>query len=94
MTGGGGLVVDPATREVTVHGELVPLTAREFRLLEYLVSLDGAAATKTQILEHVFDAGADGAPNLVEVYVGYLRRKLGRDVVVTVRGHGYRVPTP
>jgi DNA-binding response OmpR family regulator len=52
---------------------------------------DGVAVTKSELLEHVFDVGADGGPNLVEVYVSYLRRKLGRETVVTVRGGGYRV---
>ncbi|MCW2571160.1 MAG: putative two-component system response regulator [Frankiales bacterium] len=90
---GGGVVLDPATREVTVDGAAVDLTPREFSLLEYLLSRVGAAVSKSELLEHVFDVGADGGPNLVEVYVGYLRRKLGRAVIVTVRGGGYRIPT-
>lgn len=90
----GGLVLDPATREVTVDGAVVELSPREFALLEYLLSRQGAAVTKSELLEHVFDVGADGGPNLVEVYVGYLRRKVGRDAVVTVRGGGYRIPVP
>ena len=90
----GGVVLDPATREVTVDGEVAELSPREFALLEYLLRQDGAAVSKSELLEHVFDVGADGGPNLVEVYVGYLRRKVGRDVVVTVRGGGYRIPVP
>lgn len=89
----GGLVLDPATGKVTAEGTAVELSPKEFRLLEYLLSRRGAAVSKTDLLEHVFDIGADGGPNLVEVYVGYLRRKLGRDVIVTVRGRGYRIPT-
>jgi two-component system OmpR family response regulator len=89
----GAVVLDPATREVTVKGEVVDLTPKEFALLEYLLSRGGAAVSKSELLEHVFDVGADGEPNLVEVYVSYLRRKLGRAVIVTVRGGGYRVPT-
>jgi DNA-binding response OmpR family regulator len=88
-----GVALDPATREVTVEGEVVELTPKEFALLEYLLSRAGAAVSKSELLEHVFDVGADGGPNLVEVYVGYLRRKLGRAVIVTVRGGGYRIPT-
>jgi two-component system OmpR family response regulator len=88
-----GVALDPATREVTVEGEVVELTPKEFALLEYLLSRAGAAVSKSELLEHVFDVGADGGPNLVEVYVGYLRRKLGREVIVTVRGGGYRIPT-
>jgi DNA-binding response OmpR family regulator len=88
-----GVELDPATREVTVEGVVVELTPKEFALLEYLLSRAGAAVSKSELLEHVFDVGADGGPNLVEVYVGYLRRKLGRAVIVTVRGGGYRIPT-
>ena len=87
----GRLQLDPAARAVLRDGEPVELTPREFRLLEHLLRASGAAVTKTELLEHVFDVGADGGPNLVEVYVGYLRRKLGRDAVVTVPGSGYRV---
>lgn len=88
-----GVELDPATREVTVEGVVVELTPKEFALLEYLLSRADAAVSKSELLEHVFDVGADGGPNLVEVYVGYLRRKLGRAVIVTVRGGGYRIPT-
>jgi DNA-binding response OmpR family regulator len=89
----GALVLDPATSEVTVDAVPVELSPKEFRLLEYLLHRRGETVSKSDLLEHVFDVGADGGPNLVEVYVGYLRRKLGRDVVLTVRGRGYRVPS-
>jgi DNA-binding response OmpR family regulator len=89
----GQLVLDPATSEVLRDGVAVDLTPKEFRLLEYLLRRRGETVSKSDLLEHVFDVGADGGPNLIEVYVGYLRRKLGREVVVTVRGRGYRVPT-
>ena len=90
----GGLTLDPAARRVTSGGAQVDLTRREFRLLEYLMSNLDRTVTKTELLEHVWDSGPDGDPNLVQVYVGYLRRKLGADVVATVRGSGYRVGTP
>lgn len=89
----GRLELDPATRSVSLAGAPVALSPREFRLLEHLMRREGASVTKTELLEHVFDVGADGGPNLVEVYVGYLRRKLGRDAVLTVPGSGYRVAT-
>lgn len=89
----GAVALDPATREVSRGGVPVELTPREFRLLEYLMRRE-VAVTKTELLEHVFDVGADGGPNLVEVYVGYLRRKLGRDAILTVRGGAYRVGSP
>ena len=90
----GDLVLDPAARRVTSGGSDVELTRREFRLLEYLMAHLDRTVSKTELLEHVWDAGPDGDPNLVQVYVGYLRRKLGVEVVETVRGSGYRVAGP
>jgi two-component system, OmpR family, response regulator len=87
----GDVRLDPSSREVTVAGSPVALTPREFGLLEYLLRRPGQAVTKTAILDHVWDSAADTSPNVVEVYVGYLRRKLGRQLVETVRGAGYRV---
>jgi two-component system OmpR family response regulator len=87
----GDVRLDPATRAVTVADEPVALTPREFGLLEYLLRRPRRVVTKTEILDHVWDAAADVNPNAVEVYVGYLRRKLGRHLVETVRGVGYRL---
>jgi two-component system, OmpR family, response regulator len=87
----GDVRLDPATRHVTVAEEPVALTPREFGLLEYLLRRPGRVVTKTEILDHVWDAAADVNPNAVEVYIGYLRRKLGRHLVETVRGVGYRL---
>jgi two-component system OmpR family response regulator len=91
---GAGVTLDPASREVTIRDTAVDLSPREFALLEYLLSRSGAVVSKSELLEHVFDVGADGVPNLVEVYVGYLRKKLGKAVILTVRGGGYRIATP
>jgi DNA-binding response OmpR family regulator len=87
----GELALDSARRTVHLRGAEVELTGREFRLLERLMRADGAVVSKVELLERVFDADPDTHPNIVEVYVGYLRRKLGRDTVVTVRGGGYRM---
>jgi two-component system, OmpR family, response regulator len=87
----GDVRLDPASRQVTVGEEPVALTPREFGLLEYLLRRPGRLVTKTEILDHVWDPAAEVNPNAVEVYVGYLRRKLGRPVVETVRGAGYRL---
>ena len=89
----GDIVLDPAVRDVTVAGEPVSLTRREFRLLEYLMTHADRAVSKTELLEHVWDVGPDGDPNVVQVYVGYLRRKLGPDAIRTVRGTGFAVQT-
>ncbi|MEU4221936.1 response regulator transcription factor [Actinoplanes sp. NPDC026623] len=89
----GDLELDPAQRKVTVAGAPVVLTAREFALLEYLLRRPGEVVSKTELLDHVWDAALDTAANAVEVYVGYLRRKIGRDRLETVRGAGYRLAT-
>jgi DNA-binding response OmpR family regulator len=86
----GAVALDPATREVTVAGDPVALTPREYAVLEYLLRHPDRVVTKLELLDHVWDVDAED-PNVVEVYVGYLRRKLGRDVVRTVRGAGYRI---
>lgn len=87
----GEVRLDPATREVTRAGRPVALSPREFALLEYLMRQDGRVASKTELLDHVWDAAEDTDPNVVEVYIGYLRRKLGAGLVRTVRGAGYRI---
>ena len=89
----GDIRLDPSTRRVTVDGVAVALTPRELGLLEYLLRRPNRVVTKIEILDHVWDAAAGVNPNAVEVYVGYLRRKLGRPVVETVRGSGYRLTT-
>src|SRR4051794_18536027 len=87
----GELVVDPATHAVTVAGRPVELTAREFALLEYLAGHCGEVVSRTRLLDHVWDENFLGSTNVVDVYVGYLRRKLGRGLITTVRGVGYRL---
>jgi len=87
----GDLALDPARRRVTVSGSEVSLTTREYGLLQYLMRRAGDVVSKTELLDHVWDAAEETAPNAVEVYIGYLRRKLGRDVLETVRGAGYRL---
>ncbi|NMO50007.1 response regulator transcription factor [Actinoplanes sp. TBRC 11911] len=88
----GDLSLDPAERRVRLAGAPIAVTPREFALLEFLLRHRGEAVTKTAIIENVWDAHFDGDPNIVEVYIGYLRKKIGRDTIETVRGAGYRVP--
>jgi two-component system OmpR family response regulator len=89
----GDLVLDPATHEVRRGETVVELTPREFSILEYLLSRLGEVVSKTELLEHVWDFDFDGGPNIVEVYVGSLRKKIDapfdRTSIVTVRGAGY-----
>ena len=87
----GEVRVDPARRQVTVAGAPVELTSREFALLEYLARHPDRVLTKTELLDHVWEAAAETGPNAVEVYVGYVRRKIGADRLLTVRGAGYRL---
>ncbi|GAA0920411.1 hypothetical protein GCM10009557_90960 [Virgisporangium ochraceum] len=89
MLTAGDLEVDPAARRVSRAGTPVAVTPREFAMLEFLMRNAGVAVSKTQILENVWDAGFDGDPNIVEVYVNYVRRKIGRTAIRTVRGAGY-----
>jgi len=85
-----GIRLDPATREVTVDGAHVELAVREFAVLERLLAASPAVVSKEDLLDAVWGDAAEGV-NIVEVYVGYLRRKLGRERVETVRGVGYRI---
>jgi len=91
----GDLLIDPATRRCTRGETAVPLTSREYAVLEYLMRRADEVVSKTELLQHVWDEFYDGDPNIVEVYVGYLRRKVdapfGKQSIETVRGAGYRL---
>jgi DNA-binding response OmpR family regulator len=93
----GDLVLDPAAKQVARGETPISLTAREFSLLEYLMRRAGEVISRFDLLEHVWDAYGTSEANVVEVYVGYLRRKIdtpfGRSAVTTVRGVGYRLET-
>ena len=86
----GDITLDTARHEVRRGVEVVDLSPKEFALLELFLRRPGDVLSRTDILEHVWDFAYDGASNVVDVYVGYLRRKLGSDLVETVRGVGYR----
>lgn len=91
----GDLSLDPAAHTVRRGDTEIALTAREFTLLELLLRHPDEVLSKSEILAHVWDSYHEGDPNVVEVYVGYLRRKIdtpfGRHAVQTVRGAGYRL---
>jgi DNA-binding response OmpR family regulator len=85
-----GIVLDPASRRVELAGQVVALSRREYLVLEHLLRAHPNVATKESLLDNVW--GAESVdPNVVEVYIGYLRRKLGRERIETVRGVGYRL---
>jgi two-component system, OmpR family, response regulator len=89
----GDLRIDSATRVVTRAGRAVTLTTREFEVLEYLARHQGEVVPRAELLEHVWAGDFDGSPNIVDVYIGYLRKKLerpsGRRLIRTVRGSGF-----
>ncbi|WP_270888168.1 response regulator transcription factor [Pedococcus sp. 5OH_020] len=91
----GDLVLDPNTRQVSRGGRRVSVTAKEFAVLQFLMRHPGDVLSKGEILENVWDRAFDGSDNIVEVYIGYLRRKIdaafGVRSLETVRGMGYRL---
>ena len=91
----GDLVLDPVRRRVERAGQEIVLTRREYGLLAFLMRHRGETVSKTEILENVWDPAFDGDPNVVEVYIRYLRLKLdapfNRTAIQTVRGMGYRI---
>lgn len=84
------LELNTTTYEVRKDGKMVNLSRKEYSLLEYLMGHPNQILTKDQIISHVWDYDADILPNTVEVYIGYLRNKIGKDLIKTVRGFGYK----
>jgi two-component system OmpR family response regulator len=84
----GDLQIDSATRVVTRAGEAIELTAREYDVLAFLARQPGRVVSRSELLEEIWN-DYDGSPNIIDVYVGYLRRKLGRALIRTVRGAGF-----
>jgi two-component system, OmpR family, response regulator len=87
----GRLRLDPATHRVWRGEEELSLTAREFALLEVFMRHPGRVLSRFELLEHVWDDSYENRSNVIEVYVGYLREKVGREMIETVRGAGYRL---
>ncbi len=86
----GGISLDLRTRRVEVDGSAIDLSAREFVLAETLMQHPGQVLSREQLLSRVWGYDFDPGSNVVDVYVGYLRKKLGSDRIETVRGMGYR----
>lgn len=89
----GDLVLDTVSKEVTVKGETVHLTAKEFQLLEYLLHHKGEVLSKDQLLDHVWADEDRVQHNTVETFIANVRKKIGKDdtVIQTVRGYGYKI---
>jgi two-component system, OmpR family, response regulator QseB len=86
----GGVVLDHRRRRVAADGRAVELSAREFTMLETFMAHAGQVLSREQLLSHVWGYDHDPGSNVVDVYVGYLRKKIGGDRIETVRGAGYR----
>jgi two-component system, OmpR family, response regulator len=85
----GSVRIDTRARTVAVDGKVVPLTAKEYMILEYLAQHQGKVVSRTELYEHVFDERADTLSNLLDVHIFNIRRKMSCPLVETRRGHGY-----
>jgi two-component system OmpR family response regulator len=86
-----GVVIDTVTRTVKQNGNEIPLTAREYTLVEYLALHQGEVVTRTTLYEHLFDENDSTLSNLLDVHVSNIRKKLGPGFILTRRGHGYSI---
>ncbi|AMN54234.1 MULTISPECIES: response regulator [Stappiaceae] len=87
----GAVRLDLRSGRVTVDGSAVKLTSHEYRLLSYLLHHQGKVISRTELTEHLYDQDFDRDSNTVEVFVGRLRKKIGSDMIETIRGLGYRL---
>jgi two-component system, OmpR family, response regulator len=87
----GDVSLDLRTRRASVHGRAVELSAREFSLAELFLRHPDQVLSREQLLSHVWGYDFDPSSNIIDVYVGYLRKKFGADKIQTVRGMGYRL---
>ncbi len=85
----GEVSVDSAARIVSLRGEEVPLTPREYSLVEYLAFHRGQVVSRSELYDHLFDENEDTLSNLLDVHVSNVRKKLGAEFITTRRGHGY-----
>ena len=90
----GPVVLDTKTSRVTVGDNQIKLTSLEFALLSYLMHHQGEIISRTDLTEHLYDQDFDRDSNTIEVFIGRLRKKLGVDVIETIRGMGYRLKSP
>ncbi len=90
----GPLTLDTRSARVTLNGMPVKLTSLEYRLLAYLMHHKGKVISRTELIEHLYDQDYDRDSNTIEVFIGRLRKKIGKDMVRTVRGLGYCLVDP
>jgi two-component system OmpR family response regulator len=90
----GPVRIDTRAAKVTANGAVVKLTSLEYRLLAYLMHHQGKVVSRTELVEHLYDQDFDRDSNTIEVFVGRIRKKLGVNVIETMRGLGYRLSPP
>ncbi len=90
----GPLLLDTKASKADIDGTPLKLTSHEFRLLAYLMHHMGEVVSRTELVEHLYDQDFDRDSNTIEVFVGRLRKKMGVDMIETVRGMGYRMREP
>ena len=90
----GDIRLDTRSGKVTKDGEPVKLTAQEYKLLSYLLHHKGKVVSRTELIEHIYDQDFDRDSNTIEVFVTRIRKKLGQDVITTIRGLGYSLEDP
>ena len=90
----GPVTLDTRSGRVTVDGQPVALTGHEYKVLDYLMHRPGTVVSRTELTEHIYAQDHDRDSNTIEVFVGRLRKKLGADLIETVRGLGYRLVAP
>ena len=90
----GDVRLDTRSGRVTLKGEPVKLTAQEYKLLSYLLHHKGKVVSRTELIEHIYDQDFDRDSNTIEVFVTRIRKKLGADVITTIRGLGYSLDEP
>lgn len=87
----GPVSLDPSASQVTVADQPVKLTAHEYKLLAYMMHHKGKVLSRTELIEHIYAQDFDKDSNTIEVFIGRLRKKLGVDVIRTIRGLGYKL---
>jgi two-component system, OmpR family, response regulator len=90
----GDVRLDTRSGRVTLAGEPIKMTAQEYKLLSYLLHHKGKVVSRTELIEHIYDQDFDRDSNTIEVFVTRIRKKLGQDVITTIRGLGYSLEDP
>jgi two-component system, OmpR family, response regulator len=90
----GEVRLDTRSGRVTLSGDPVKMTAQEYKLLSYLMHHKGKVVSRTELIEHIYDQDFDRDSNTIEVFVTRIRKKLGQDVITTIRGLGYSLEDP